>query len=182
MKIIINYDLIDKVREAKTGFSLHKYTKVVGFTNAITVPTIILGAQIGNANAMDALELILKTFSYSLFYNALQATVSSFFRKKEATEELIKLSTKLNGMCIETSSELLKGAYQYEVDYSVNFDSFPPKIEQKKYIMVPVYNDWGNNERSLVQEHVIGTRDYALSYGEPEKKKVYSYARRKTLS
>ena len=182
MKIIINYDLIDKVREAKTGFSLHKYTRVVGFTNSITVPAIILGAQIGNTNAMDALELMLKTFSYSLFYNALQATVSSFFRKREATEELINLSTKLNCMCIETSSELLKGAYQYEVDYSVNFDSFPPKLEQKKYIMVPVYNDWGNNERSLVQEHVIGTRDYALSYGESKKKKVYSYARRKTLS
>lgn len=45
--------------------------------------------------------------------------------------------------------------------------------------MVPVHNDWGNNERSLVQEHVVGTRDYVLSYGEPEKNKVYSYGRRR---
>ena len=60
-------------------------------------------------------------------------------------------------------------------------ESFPPKIVQEKYMMVPVNNDWGNNERSVKQEHVIGTRDYALSYGEPEKKKSYSYARRRAI-
>ena len=182
MKIMVNYDLIDKIRESKTGISLCRYTTVVGFTNAIGIPMISLGSYLGNASLGDTLELVLKLFGYSLFYNGIQAFGYSFFRKKEAVEELAKLSMKLKDICVETSPELLKSAYQYEVNYSINFDSFPPKIEQKKYIMVPVENYWGNNERSLMQEHVIGTRDYALSYGEPEKKKVYSYMKKRTFS
>ena len=43
MKIIINYDLIDKVREANTGFSLRKFTTLVGLTNGLVIPPMIVG-------------------------------------------------------------------------------------------------------------------------------------------
>ena len=177
MKIIINYDLIDKVRQARTGFSLHKFTLLMGFTNGLTMPAMILGAELGNAPVADTLNNIFRTLCIS----GLNSFFYSSFGKSYAIESLRELSTRLSDICIEPDSELLKDAYQYDVEYSVNFNSFPPKLEQKKYIMVPVYNDWGNNERSVVQEHVIGTRSYALSYGEPEKKKNYSYVRRRAL-
>ena len=48
--------------------------------------------------------------------------------------------------------------------------------------MVPVHNDWGNNERAVMQEYVIGSSSYAISYGEPEKKKVYSYKTKRLIN
>lgn len=172
MKIMINYDLIDKAREAKTGFSLHKYTKVVGFTNGIAIPAMLLGAYIGNTEASYVIESVLRLFGYSLFYNAVNVLCMVVFRKRDACLDLEKLSRELNRICIETDAELLKSAYKYYVEYGVYFSSFPPKFEQKKYIMAPVHNDWGNNERSVLQEHIIGSSSYALSYGEPKKRNL----------
>ena len=178
---MVNYDLIDKVREAKTGFSLHKYVKTVGLVNGVMIPTMLLGAQIGGVPIVELTDDILRNFGYSLWCNLWISFGYSFFRKDMAIEQLRELSTKLNSICIETSPELLKGVYQYDVEYNVCFDSFPPKIVQNKYMMVPVNNYWENNERAVKQEHVIGTRDYELSYGEPVKKKSYSYARRRLV-
>ena len=48
--------------------------------------------------------------------------------------------------------------------------------------MVPVHSNWDNNERSLHQEHVIGTRYYDYSYGEPEKQKQYSYQMKRVIN
>lgn len=175
MKIIINYDLIDKVREANTGFSLRKFTTLVGLTNGLVIPPMIIGSELGNVPLTDTLESILRILCIS----SLQSFGYSYFGKYSAIENLRELSKKLKDIYVETDSELLKESYQYDIEYSINFDSFPPKLEEKKYIMVPVYNEWGSNERSLVQEHVVGSRTFALSYGEPEKNKIYSYGRRR---
>lgn len=178
MKIMINYDLIDKVREAKTGFSLHRFTMLMGFMNGLAMPVVILGAELGNEPVVDTLNTIFRM----LFISGSQSLINSSFGKHSAIEKLRQLSIELNKICIETDSEMLKGTYQYNTEYNVDFESFPPKIIQNKYMMVPVHNDWGNNERSVKQEHAIGTRNYALSYGEPEKKKNYSYARRRVYN
>ena len=88
---------------------------------------------------------------------------------------------KLKDILIETDPTLLQDSYPYKTEYKVDFSSFPPHLEQTKYIMVPVHNDWGNNERSLMQEHIIGSRNYALSYGEPEEQKVYSLVPKRVI-
>lgn len=178
-KICINYDLIDKAREAKTGFSLHKFTVLMGLCNGLTIPFVLLGAQLGDAPAVEVLETLLRNF----FISGLHSTVNSSFGKNRAIEELKKLSRELNNICIETDDEALTETYLYDVKYSVDFESFPPKIVQEKYVKVPV-NDrgWGNNERPLIQEHVIGSRVYLLSYGEPnEKEGKCSLVRRRVI-
>ena len=35
--------------------------------------------------------------------------------------------------------------------------------------------------RYLVQEHTLGSKEYSLSHGEPEEKKVYSLGTKKTM-
>lgn len=54
--------------------------------------------------------------------------------------------------------------------------------KNKKHVQYDLHNDWGNNERILHQEHVIGTKAYDLSYGEPEKEKVYSYQIKRVIN
>lgn len=182
MKIVVNYDLIDKAREAQTGFSLHKYITVVGITSGIAIPAKILDTMLRNMSTGETVMAALKILAFILFYNGFQAKAFSSFNKENSNDDLTELAKKLGNICIETDSELLKKSYRYDIKYSINFDAFPPKLEQKKYIMVPVHNNWNNNERSLVQEHVVGTRQYALSYGEPEKEKIYSFGTRKMIS
>lgn len=59
---------------------------------------------------------------------------------------------------------------------------YPPKLEQKKYIMIPVHNNRNNNKCSFVQEHVVVTRQYTLSHDKPEKEEVYLFEARRIIS
>ena len=80
MKIIINYDIIDKVREANTGFSLRKFTTLVGLTNGLVIPPMIIGSELGNVPLTDTLESILRILCIS----SLQSFGYSYFGKYSA--------------------------------------------------------------------------------------------------
>lgn len=136
-----------------------------------------MAVAITDAPVDEAIEGMAFPIVYGAGYFGINDWASAKFNKVRSEQELSDLAKRLCDMCIETDSELFKSSYPYKTEYRLNFDSFPPQFEQRKYIMVPVHNDWGNNERSLVQEHNIGTRVYTLSYGEPEKNKVYSYTK-----
>ena len=68
-KIWINYDLIDKVREGNTGFSLHKYFKVVAFVNGIMISAKLLGASLGGLPLNEIIFNIFGNFLYTLWCN-----------------------------------------------------------------------------------------------------------------
>lgn len=181
MKIIINYELMDKVQEAKTGFSLKKYKQKLGFYLGVVGMARFAAVTIGGMPVEDAIEGMIFPIIYGSSCFALHDWVGSKFTKVASEKQLRELSQKLRDIFVETDSELLKESYTYQTEYKLNSEKFPPKLEEHKYIMVPVHNDWGNNERSLHQEHIVGTRDYILSYGEPEKEKVYSYATKRAI-
>ena len=68
---------------------------------------------------------------------------------------------------------MLQQSYEYETNYSFLLDDNNiPRLKQEKYINVPVVDRDGEKEVSLVQEHIIGTREYELSCGSPTKSKV----------
>ena len=169
MKIIINYDLIDKAQESKTGFSLNKYKRSVGICTGIisgaTSVTVFTGAQ----SMFEYLAHCGYAFAYYLLYFRFSQLASKESNISNSEKCLGELVSKLDKIFVRTDVELLQDAYCYETEYEIN-NSFLPRVMQKKYINVPVYNDWDNNERSLVQEHIIGSKEYFLSYGEPEKK------------
>ena len=78
--------------------------------------------------------------------------------------------TALKDINISTSYELLLDSENYKTEYKLKFDEAKiPYIKQDKYINIPVYNDGDIKEVSLVQEHVIGSKSYSLSYGSPSK-------------
>ena len=182
MKIIINYELMDKVQEAKTGFSLKKYKQKLGFYLGVVGLARFSAVAIGGMPIEEALKGMIFPTIYGSSYFGISDWSMSKYRKESAEQELRNLSQRLKDTFIETDSELLKNSYAYHTEYKLNSENFPPKIEEHKYIMVPVHNDWGNNERSLHQEHFVGTREYALSYGEPEKQKQYSYQMKRVIN
>ncbi len=174
MKININYELMDTIRSSQKGFSLKKFKTVMLLTNSLVIPLVISTNTAIGEGATETIKTILWCLSYSGMHNTLLGLANAPSNKQKAIENLQSLIPELNRHCIETDMDLITATENYKTKYSLNFDSFPPRIIQSKYLAVPVHNDFGNNERFLVQEHFIGDRTYTLSLGEPkEKQKVF---------
>lgn len=170
MKIEINYDLLDKIREAKTGFSLNRTVRYV-------IPRTI-AASAGYATLTlinnEPIEKALSGIPIFLFLYGAPCLITNGLLSKRwkdlSIKELRLLSYMLKDINISTSYELLLDSESYKTEYKLKFsESKTPYIKQDKYINIPVYNDGEIKEVSLVQEHVIGSKSYSLSYGSPSK-------------
>ena len=182
MKIRTNFDLIEESILAKKGFSLKKITKDSTqsiISSALTCSSFFI---IGGVPIRTAEEIFYKSIPFCVAIDAILNVILINDKKANARERLINLSRQLGDIYFDTDADMLTDARKYKTEFKLKFETFPPKLEEHKYIMVPVHNDWGNNERSLHQEHVIGTRDYDYSYGEPEKQKQYSYQMKRVIN
>ena len=181
MKIRTNFDLIEKTILAKRGFSMKEYTKDVIesiiIANTVCSPIFVLGG----APTRILAQLFCGSIPISITINGASNLLVMNIKKEYSKTTLVNFANQLGDIYFDTDAEMLMNANLYKREYKISRESFPPKIVEHKYIMVPVNNDWGNNERSLHQEHIIGTRYYDYSYGEPEKEKVYSYARKRAI-
>jgi len=173
MKIRVNYDLIDKIRESKTGVSLKKTCAkrlfVINFAMCFNMPIILLSGE------------FIKSFITSLGFVSFLTFFYGFFDNKDlkdinidnSTNQLKQLAILLRKHYINTDYELLQKVYEYETNYKFVLDENKiPRLKQDKYIMVPVVDRDGEKEVSLVQEYLFGSKDYELSYGSPTKSKV----------
>lgn len=181
MKILINYDLMDKAREAKSGFSLKKHVRAVGSCMALASPFLVVDATIGEKAPLEMFGRIGGWFLYYCGFFWLSQKSRAGLTMERAELELNSLAYKLKDIYVDTNAELLQDTTSYKTEYSVKFDSILPKVEQRKYLTVPVNSAWDNNTRSLVQEHIIGSKEYALSHGEPKEQKVYSLGAKKMM-
>lgn len=98
-------------------------------------------------------------------------------KEKIAMEELCDLSLKLNQLNIKISGELLLDSIEYYKEHKfVLSENGIPGVMQNKFINIPVYNDGDIEETSILQEHKIGTRQYVLSLGSPNKYRLFKPA------
>ena len=181
MKIAMNFELIDKAREAKSGYSLRKHVKAVGGCMALCSPLLVADATVGGKSPVEITAKSGFWFLYYCGYFWFSQKARAGLTKDRAENDLRQLSYKLKDIYVDTNAELLQGVSCYKTEYGIKEGKFLPKIEERKYLTVPVHSDWDNNTRSLVQEHIIGTREYSLSHGEPEEKKVYSLGVKKMM-
>ena len=164
MNIKVNYDLINEIRDSKRGFTLAD-----GFATAV----------IGDVVALPAMTLMLSrvpeiNLSYAIGINALALlTANTLFAsnlKKKHNEEvkskskqnLYELTDQLNDNNIDITPDLLKEAVvtskKYRFEYK-DADSKAKRLKKYKYIDVPLSNGYN---KTLVQEHFIGSKDYSI--------------------
>lgn len=181
VKIRINYDLLDKIKDSKTGLSLKREASwmkyQMGFGMLVTMPLNILLSQTSDANFIKE---TIKDILFLLFmYGVSDIAIDHFLKesnKNIAKLKLILLLMELRSINIDTNYELLQNAYEYDSTYKFcKNDSKIPLLKEEKYIMVPVIKDGEEKEISLVQEHVVGSKEYILSYGSPQKKLKLAY-------
>lgn len=177
MKIDVNYDLIDKIRAAKTGFNLqynfYRPLEYTTFFSAIKLSSVIVVPT----TTEELLSYIIGAFGIYTLMNTIASTICLPLSRKVAIESLKLLSSRLKDINVNTNHELLLKAYNYKTEYKVKFNDYLlPYVEQNKYINVPTLENGEETETSLLQEHVIGSKKYALSYGSPKEKKVLKLA------
>ena len=177
MKIQINYDLMDKIREAKTGFNLqYNFYKPLGYTafyTALKLSSIMVVPKTVEELVID----VIGAFGFYTLITAIPSVALLPLDRKRATESLKLLSSRLKDINVNTNHELLLKSYNYKTEYKVKFNDYLlPYVEQNKYISVPTIENGEEKETSLLQEHIIGSRKYALSYGSPKEKKVLKLA------
>ena len=173
MKLIINYDLISKTKEAKDTYVLtriRKNFKKVSYWYGIYVTiNLSLGQRIEQAigNAAFSASFLFTLFSIMDF---IKYKTLGDIDKAKAIFDLIKLSIQLGQSNISTSVDLLLDSEEYETKYKIKINEKKlPYVLQEKYIMVPTYNNGEIKETSILQEHVMGSKVYVLSLGSPTK-------------
>ena len=168
MKIEVNYDLLEKIEEAKTGINLNKTGRDMSFMMSIMTPLCLL---IHRNDLQQCIWSILYSFGISSIHYGLIPSLFRDLKKERAKDELKDLVSKLCSIDVYTNDELLLESKGYKTKYKINFnDGTFPKLMQNRYIMVPTKNA---GDVSMLQEHVVGTRKYNLSVGEPEVQKQY---------
>ena len=173
MKIVINYDLMEKIAEAKYGFSLKRECKIVSAIVSACYSFIIVLNGVA-MNSMD-FQRWFGSLPFYVTYSIVLATgINVLLRgisgqKEMAANQLDDLSIDLNLLNIDTDVDLLLEAYKYYTEYEWTHDKSIPTLIQKKYINVPTTDD---DELSVLQEHVVGSKVYTLSKGRKIKQMV----------
>ncbi len=179
MKLIINYDLLDKIRESKTGFSLQRTLKPVLIKAGIsTIIIMLINAFIVSPEELlkEFFEAILISLNIQLLVHIPVDLILSKYVKILSKDTLKKLTIQLRQININTDENLILDSYKYKTEYKWIKSENDIDLVQKKYIMVPVIENGEEKEVSILQEHSIGSKTYSLSIGEPTKQKVYRLA------
>ncbi len=181
MKLDINYDLIEKIKEANTGISLVNSNKRVLKRTASCMPICAL-FNIADGNlGLIMIDMFMLSGMF-LSNETLKIMLLRNIRQKIAEQDLNELLGKLQTIDVRTNYENLTGANLYKTEYSFNSDK--NRLEQRKYINIPVSDKWGVKNISICQEHMIGSKEWSLSIGSPKEQesKVYSLGRRRATS
>ena len=180
MKLIINYDFYEAILNVKepmgplkvirnnkrqwAKIDLPIFTILDLIMNSVPETIIILPAQFGFLTLLNLLPpLITKIDPY----------------KTKSSDDLKRLRSKLKDLNINTDCDLLLESELYKKEYKIKVNEKNlPYIAESKYIMVPTYNFNGEvSDTSILQEHVVGSKEYVLSIGSPKKEYKVSYAK-----
>ncbi len=91
--------------------------------------------------------------------------------RERAKSDLFVTLQCLRGLGVNTDYEFLLDSYAYESKYHFTFNMKKlPILLESKYIMVPSYGFDGDvKETSVLQEHVVGSKNYVLSLESPKR-------------
>ena len=179
MKILINYDFLNDVKnvnENYTPFKVIRNSKEEWMKYNLPIFTgfnlIITNFDVKRTISILSLQFIAITACNYAIYSATKPDVFSI-KSELALRDLVR---KFKDNNFNTSFELLKESELYDKKYEIRLNENKiPEMIQSKYILVPYQDYIGNiNKASLLQEHIMGSKEYVLSLGSP--KKVYKPA------
>lgn len=182
MKLRINYDFFEKIKDVKEPHNPLKIIRnnknfIILYLSFCTTYDLLVFDSFN-----EFLSKALIDFSIFLVSASLTCAIEFLLEiddyAKTATENLKELASSLNSLYLNTNYELLLESQLSCKEYNIILnEKMIPQILESKYILVPTYNY--NNEIknvSILQEHVVGSDIYELSLQSPIKSFKYAYS------
>jgi len=175
MKIVNDYDLIEKINKSKGKIDL---LKIILRSMAWVAPVcglnhlFNLSIDFFKYIAVDPLKFLLIHY----FITVTTAVLSKIYVDKSRkcvisfNNDLLKLLNKLRESGIKTDLELLNDSKEDLVEYKFINEDARLRLRENKYILIPTNDGFGGvKDVSVLQEHNIGSKVYVLSLGSPKK-------------
>ena len=179
-QIKINFDLIDAIKQAKGIKKCPKELSMITKPIAMLYPTVVLIDSIKEQLPLDSL-IIAVAIATTLSVGVEQLILYLTMRQNTmdlARSELNYLTMCLKNLNIETNIDLLINAKVYNEKYQLKKDE-KKGIIRTRYINIPKYNYKKEQViTSIKEEHLLTTKEYLLSVGEPEKKDEVVYTKK----
>ena len=173
MNQIVYFDLYNSIKDVQEGFTIAKILR-----NNKRLLTGLSGL-VSLVFAIEFKEKFFKTLPIGEIMLLIDCVLTNYLEyafdgdtyKEDAEKRLIIASTALGNMNVSTSDKLLKEADCYHRVYNLKFNKEKTlQLIESKYILVPAYNGLGNiTNVSILQEHVVGSKEYVLSLGTPKR-------------
>lgn len=173
MKLLVNFDLIESVKNVNQPFTIFKLVRNRKRTwTTINIPIYTAIDFAFKKNIPETLELVAIQLGFVAVLETIMnhaLGVDPYFNQSD--RNLKTLVPKLNAINVETDYELLKKSTLDGKKYQVRLNEKKlPELVETKFILVPSYNYNGDvKETSMLQEHVVGTHEYVLSVGSKQK-------------
>lgn len=165
MKLIINYDLVNEILKANTGIDWKRFSWKMGLYSGAITTTCLTTLALGN-------DMPHEFFSHGIlqgiFYFGAQEFLWKKYNAESADLRIKNLASSLKSINIYTNTEAIKKARHYKTQFKLIHDE-KHAIQQNKFLMLPTDGSFNADEVSLQQEHMIGSKEYVLSIGEPKK-------------
>lgn len=174
MKLVINYDFINKVKQAREPFGSFKIIKnnssAFMYMPIYTLLNLVIGESTDEA-ILNAIQSSTVLLLFLISMDIIKYNYLGDIDREKAINDLRRLSSQLNSFNISTDMDLLLESKIYQTEYKVYLtENNRFQFLQEKYIIVPTYNCNGNiKDEFILQEHIIGSKDYVLSLGSPIK-------------
>jgi hypothetical protein len=177
MKIINNYDLIEKVNDSKGKIDLLKII-LVAMTLAAPSSALVVLLNL-SSGLIGLLKTTPMTFGLAHYFITIAlATAAKVYTNKskrnlfsqQAEKDLLILMNELRESGVKTDLELLKESREDLVEYKFISEAAKLKLRENKYILVPAHDGFGGTKDvPVLQEHNVGSKFYVLSLGNTKK-------------
>ena len=174
MKLVINYDLMKKIKESNNGKNIFYYDKFFIIGTLIYSGYKIISNVLNGQFIQDAMEDTVISFAavnlIGLGFSGIKKGIFNPVVKEASKEDLQKLISDLNKLEVNTSLELFQETKINTIEYEFIYkdDSLLPNLKKNTYIDIPLNNGY---EETILQEHIIGEDIYEISVRGPVKNK-----------
>ena len=172
MKLIINYDFFNAIRDVRepygplTVIRNNNYKYMMSFPLWLTTDVITFnrGSEILSALMLEYSALIFKDMVVN------QKRDMDVYADK-SIHRLNELASMFEDINVKTNFDLLIKSELYDKRYKLARVNDGKKVLlEEKYILMPSFNYKGHIEdTSILQEHALGSGNYLLSRGMPRK-------------
>lgn len=179
MKILVNYDLINSIKNVNEPMSPFKIVRNKKASWAKFNLPIYTAIDL-TFNKLETIPLVL-AFQFGLLLTAemVANSVMGFdIYKNESDRNLKRLVPQLQDLNVETDYDMLLKSELDDKSYRFRLnDKKIPELIETKYILVPSYNYQGDiKSTSIQQDHVVGSKTYVLSIGSKQRQMQLAYA------